>query len=280
MKRWPINIQGLLVKISGPFSTECFVGHHKYRISIDESGWRRGHIGKSRIFFVGDSFIFGLGVEDYETLPVLVQKKMNVGAINMGIPGSGLQQLIGVVNNMDFGVVDPIVIHVVTYSHPKRFADTGGWGILYSAAGIPQLNIHRDNFELVERIEWPWIFWDLLSRKPRSHLAALFLKMQRNTLPNIDEINKYNAGANLITAQFFNKYPRGRLIFLYWPLAGARDFDQIWSKMSLDSRIEKIDLPENLPRLINGEGLLDHPSPEAYSQVASLIEDYLQRRKH
>lgn len=54
--------------------------------------------GLSRIAFVGDSFVFGVGVEEYDTLPRLVASylgyfapALHVETINLGIPGANTQ---------------------------------------------------------------------------------------------------------------------------------------------------------------------------------------------
>jgi len=63
-----------------------------------------GDLG-SYALFVGDSFTFGMGLSDEETIPYLVCKKLNIQCINAGVPGTGLVAQRKVVRRIikDFG---------------------------------------------------------------------------------------------------------------------------------------------------------------------------------
>jgi len=68
---------------------------------IDDLGGRRtfrsGNGASKRIVALGDSFAFGVGVEDQETFVSQIAEKLaNVGFLNLGVPGSALPQQLAI----------------------------------------------------------------------------------------------------------------------------------------------------------------------------------------
>lgn len=63
----------------------------RFSVSTDERGLRRSppvDVARYRILFLGDSCTFGLGVEDHETFPALLQERLNdVQCINAAVSG-------------------------------------------------------------------------------------------------------------------------------------------------------------------------------------------------
>jgi hypothetical protein len=69
------------------------------RSDINKSGFRGSDFSSSgdhdrRIFFMGDSFVFGSGVESNETIPATLENKLgkSVQVYNLGVPGYGPDQ--------------------------------------------------------------------------------------------------------------------------------------------------------------------------------------------
>ena len=68
-------------------------------VNIDENGFRsNGKINKINneeriIVFVGDSFVFGDGVNDNETIPSFYQKLKEDKIVNAGVSGYGIDQI-------------------------------------------------------------------------------------------------------------------------------------------------------------------------------------------
>jgi len=70
--------------------------HYEYEAitTIDKFGNRvvpsSNENSNKNVVFLGDSFTFGLGVNDHETIPNLLCRDIDTKCVNLGIPGSGL----------------------------------------------------------------------------------------------------------------------------------------------------------------------------------------------
>ena len=100
-KYWPVERRDGKFLSYVPFS-EFDVLHYEYKnkAHIDEWGGRRVEPpdflrSNTLIFFLGDSFTFGVGVEDFETWVSILGKKLGYRFENLGTPGSCL------LNNLD-----------------------------------------------------------------------------------------------------------------------------------------------------------------------------------
>lgn len=62
----------------------------RFAVSTDSAGFRlmpRVHSAPHRVLFLGDSCTFGLGVEDHQTFPALLQQRMEgVQCVNLAVP--------------------------------------------------------------------------------------------------------------------------------------------------------------------------------------------------
>jgi hypothetical protein len=84
------------------------------------------------VVFFGDSFTFGEGVNDYETMPYLVGKLSGYNVYNFGFPGYGPHQMLAA---LEHGVVKEIVEcrpHIAIYQalprdHIARSAGLSSW---------------------------------------------------------------------------------------------------------------------------------------------------------
>ena len=101
---WHVEISDNKIVRLIPFSKTHLV-HYEYNIvaNIDEFGGRRTVTNptaiKSNIIipFMGDSFAFGLGVEDEQTFISLLGEESKFQYINLGLPGSALPEQLDVV---------------------------------------------------------------------------------------------------------------------------------------------------------------------------------------
>lgn len=111
--------------------------------------------------FVGDSFIFGQGLDDDETLPSQFARASNnqTKAVNLGVPGYSLNQ---VIRAFEAGLLDRFtsenVVGIVTWIIPAQLERvTGDSPWLHSAPryvledGIPR---HTGTFADYRRINW------------------------------------------------------------------------------------------------------------------------------
>ncbi|MEM8812409.1 MAG: SGNH/GDSL hydrolase family protein [Pseudomonadota bacterium] len=103
---------------------------YAFTFSTDTRGLRLGptvtpnSADPFRIAFIGDSFVFGLGVDDAQTVPALVQERLkerlngrSVEILNFGIPGIGPYQYWNIAHNYVPGTEpDLVVIGLLHYN--------------------------------------------------------------------------------------------------------------------------------------------------------------------
>ncbi|MCB9254488.1 MAG: hypothetical protein H6617_07375 [Bdellovibrionaceae bacterium] len=88
---------------------------NKVESGVTENGWRQQRepalrSSKRRIAFVGDSFVFGVGVANEETLPHFLQEKLGTEyeVLNFGVQGFGIDQ------------AALVTTHILPAYHPER----------------------------------------------------------------------------------------------------------------------------------------------------------------
>ena len=93
-KNWPVEKkEGKFVQFTP--QTQFFVQHYEYEniAHIDQWGGRqtenlRDPVSSEFVPFLGDSFTFGVGVEDREVFVNLLKKRLGYQFLNLGVPGS------------------------------------------------------------------------------------------------------------------------------------------------------------------------------------------------
>ena len=104
-RSWPIEKKdGIVVGFKPNSSFNVYHNEYQYVAHTDEYGFRSNHInyhdtGSHEIIPVlGDSWVFGLGVKDFETfLRILQNNSRNISYLNGGIPGSCLANQIDII---------------------------------------------------------------------------------------------------------------------------------------------------------------------------------------
>ena len=99
---WPLEcLDGGCYRFTPGSEFKVVTSEYSHSVSIDEYGARvtpDSIISDARFIpFVGDSFTFGIGVDDNETFVNLLDVVPNVDLLNMGIPGSALSHHIDIV---------------------------------------------------------------------------------------------------------------------------------------------------------------------------------------
>jgi len=103
---------------------------------------------KNRILFLGDSFVFGFGVENEETLVArLEQKDENLEVLNLGVPGYGIDQMLVMYRTIakDYET-DYVFIGVFPedfWRATRSFADTGHAKPYFSLLPNGELELHN-----------------------------------------------------------------------------------------------------------------------------------------
>jgi hypothetical protein len=107
------------------------------KYSINQYGLRQGSsplkpISQKAIFFFGDSYTFGEGVNDEDTLPQQFSRASGIRVINFGVPGYGPHQMLRMLEINGAKVVesnDPltIVYSLLPSEHIVRAAGRAAW---------------------------------------------------------------------------------------------------------------------------------------------------------
>ena len=115
-QKWPVKLDSDLGWKSNPGD---YTKNNPWNVivNIDENGFRsNGKINKINneeriIVFVGDSFVFGDGVNDNETIPSFYQKLKEDKIVNAGVSGYGIDQIyLTAVNLIDYLNVSEIFL--------------------------------------------------------------------------------------------------------------------------------------------------------------------------
>lgn len=145
----------------GTFARDEF----RYEVAVNAHGMRQGEVaprkpaGVRRIAFVGDSFLWGIGVPDAErTTEQLAQRLRNVEVLNFGVSGYGpVQHLLNLDAVLDFAPDLVVVlfclgndfvdnVQFVRYGYYKPYAELDAAGAL-RIAGHPLPNTKAFGFE-------------------------------------------------------------------------------------------------------------------------------------
>jgi lysophospholipase L1-like esterase len=140
------------------------VGPISFTVSTDEQGHRRlpdVQDARHQVFFLGDSCTFGVAVNDDETFPALLQRRMpGVRCINAGVPGYSAYQGRVTLEGTSFDRAPDVVVISFFWN------DDSPWGGLSDAEHAEALA--RDNARWIRRSRLVTI---LTSLKPRAKAA-------------------------------------------------------------------------------------------------------------
>lgn len=97
-------------------------GHDRFhRFHHNSRGYRGGELAPGRgtgprVALLGDSFVYGVGVGDDETIPALVGQALGVEAINAGVPGSDMESGLARVSRLAADYRPDVVAFVLLYN--------------------------------------------------------------------------------------------------------------------------------------------------------------------
>lgn len=98
---WPVIREDGVFRQFVPHSSFA-IRHYEYEHSatIDEFGGRSTPYSSDdadNIAFMGDSFTFGVGVQDFQTFVALISEQSNFRVLNLGVPGSALPNQLDII---------------------------------------------------------------------------------------------------------------------------------------------------------------------------------------
>ena len=95
-RNFPIvrNNDGILTGFEPNTAWDMVTPEYRNRIATDELGCRVSgsgeHPNEPLLPFIGDSFVFGVGLDDDQTFSSLMQHKLSMRIVNAGVPGSSV----------------------------------------------------------------------------------------------------------------------------------------------------------------------------------------------
>jgi len=223
-------------------------------------------------FFFGDSFTFGEGVGDTDTLPARFAQMSGFSVFNFGVHGYGVHQFLRMleisrVEELGIRKEHPLVVFTLLPTHVDRgagsFWDPGGPLYEISSTGINFRGSFLSHRGITDRILnksyiYKRILPILLETKNRSRLLAM--------VERANEIVKHRYGTDMLVVV----WDTGLYEPTKYDVARAT-----WIRDSLaKSGIASISVSQIVPKLqgadyyIAGDG---HPNPVAYAAVAEAI---------
>ena len=109
---WPVECSELYCYMFAPNSEfQVVTQEYSHGVIIDQNGNRSNRNLDTEhstvVPILGDSFTFGLGVEDNETFVSLIDKLSSIRYMNLGIPGNSLTQHIDIVERRHISLGSP-----------------------------------------------------------------------------------------------------------------------------------------------------------------------------
>ena len=164
-REWPVVRKGKNVIGFVPNSVFKIV-HYEYEdmASIDGLGYRKVYPDQTpndtrvTIPIVGDSFVFGIGVNDNQTFVSLLAKKLPyIKFINLGIPGSSLENQMDIIEDRHKDLGDPEIYGFVFFTGNDFVLEDKSISALKTSGKVGSIVPRKDVVEWLMRInKWSY----------------------------------------------------------------------------------------------------------------------------
>jgi len=254
--------------------------------TVDQSG-RRSVIPRptvasddEAIFFVGDSFTFGEGVNNEDALPQQFSNVSGLRVINFGVPGYGAHQVLREMETDRFHTVearDPsaIVYVVLPWNHMQRAAGRVAWD-----KNGPRYEIIDGSLQHIGHFTPPKE--SLL--KSLFGSASLYKKFVLDRLNQNTDADRERLLAIISRVQNLSasKY-HAPLFIVLWDVNGEKNSDAKWMYENLRAEgIPTLAISAVAPELEESKYYLvgdPHPNGEGYALVATALAAFLQKNR-
>jgi len=228
---------------------------------------------KDTVFFFGDSFTFGEGVSDVDSLPYRYSVLSGRRTRNFGLHGYGPHQMLRALETdrpklLGIPELPSLVVYVGQITHLNRAAGRAEW----DPSG-PRYEVRNGRAEHLGQFSWP------VRVLAKSRIA------NRLVLPSLHQgdLDRLSAIIQRSRDIVREKYDAPFLVLL-WELglkADSQDTD--WLIQSLNSaHVNVIRLSKVIPGLQRPEYYIPsdgHPNGKAYNEVAKLIYNWFNTRE-
>ncbi|MGE0859315.1 MAG: hypothetical protein AB7P42_09425 [Gammaproteobacteria bacterium] len=265
---------------------------YEHAVTIGENGLRAtlpfNSLSKEAILFFGDSFAYGEGVGDDDTLPAQVAKltKGSYRVYNFGLHGYGPQHMLAAIEN---DLVNPIiqptvrfVFYVTIKDHVRRLAGNASY-LRYGPRYILS-----DEGEAVSAgwFNRPGSFWGALGAGIKTQLMKSVLLM-RVWFSRVDEsdLRLYIAAVKKASKLIGEAYPSAEFRVLFWDIGKDKDEVSIVDRLRQEGIAVYAITPAEFPGFlvdpdkyqIAGDG---HPTAYMYHLVAQeVVRQFIEARK-
>jgi hypothetical protein len=270
-------------------ATETVNGEKVYDVaySIDANGHRvsppdRGVDVEGCVFFFADSFVFGDGVEDRETLPYRVGLKTGgrFRIVNYGYSGYGAEHMLAIVERGELALTAPCrptnIVYVALPDHLFRTAGKADYSLRgpryrLNAEGIPTYSGTRPD------VDMPAWRKHVVAQLMKSHVYRALVMRQSEV--SQQDLDLYFAIVRRAFTLFAEKWPTTRLDVISWDM-DFRATDRSTFHKGLESvgvRVHHIDDIlagySSDPVRFSLHATDPHPTPATYDVVASFLAE-------
>ncbi|MBX9607226.1 MAG: hypothetical protein K2Y51_13460 [Gammaproteobacteria bacterium] len=265
---------------------------YEHTVTIGENGLRTtlpfNSQAKDAILFFGDSFAYGEGVGDDETLPaqVAIQTGGNYRVYNFGLHGYGPQHMLAAVeHNLVNPIVQPtvrFVFYVTIKDHVRRLAGNAPY-LRYGPRYVLS-----DEGEAVSAGSFnrPGSVWGAVGAEIKTQLMkSAFLMRVWFSRVDESEVRLYIAAVKKAAKLFSEAYPDAEFRVLFWDIRADKDEVSIADRLRQEGIAVYGITPAEFPGFlvhpdkyqIAGDG---HPTAYMYHLVAQeIVRQFIESRK-
>jgi hypothetical protein len=252
--------------------------------SVDRNGMRViGGGAPPSVWFFGDSFTFGEGVEDFETLPAAYTRLSGRQAVNLGVPGYGPHQVLRMIETdrpAAIGLAPPTVaVLTLLTGHIERAAGRSPWDThgphyevengraVYRGPYVPPpKDAAPPRPSRIERLLASWRTWQRVAASLRARTVEAGHSADRDRLTAI---------VLEASRQLRERYHIEMVVVLWDPIPSNSPADAAWIVERLEAEgVPLLQVSRDLPALADAKFYIDgdgHPRGAAYDQVAAAL---------
>jgi hypothetical protein len=279
LKKGPFVAESIVKDDDGTILFDAHYGldQNGIRLSIEPATPKNDH----PVWFVGDSFTFGVGLNDDDTLPSQFAKLSNLRVINFGIGGQGAHQVLRELETDRPGAAgahDPLAIVYIVLPNNHMFRASGR--VSWDQNG-PRYEIVNGNLEFVGHFSPHVVQENWLSR------SAIYKKLITSHAPpefsTITQKDRERLLAIILKCRDLSvtKY-HAPFYVLVWrdDVLSPTNSDWLIDKLK-NSGVQTLDLAVAIPGLLSGKYIIPkegHPTAEANRLVARVLEPLIAER--
>lgn len=267
-------------KTGDPIQTQRYAPVKVFDISSFEQNMRKiipGNPSKGTILFYGDSYTWGVGVEEDETLPFYVSEKTGRTVINRAYISGGINNAVNDATDIDFtekmSQYPPVEYIVYTFINNQ---------VSEILKPIKNLNIYKDKESFYElNYEFVNVNGKYTAKIPSPFKCFLYSFYTAKAFAELNEkyFSKESGEEKLAKVLIYiktktdEKFPGSKFVILQYKDGSHILLSEETVKLLTDNGFIVLDAEETAGHELDGEQWRtadkEHPSPSAYNDVAT-----------